>query len=103
MSDEKIYCGSVKEISLQNGKILKVSLNLSELLNQYAEHGYMSKTGKKMMTLKISERREVGQYGETHTVMVDTWKPVKQDVPAQNYGKMEQKDPVKDFQSDIPF
>jgi len=101
---DHIYCGSGKEKDFGNGSILSVSINLTELLNNYAEHGYMSKDGtRKMITLKIGKRREVGKYGETHTVEIDTWKPTK---PAQgvSHSQNQPDDCIPpDFPDDIPF
>ena len=67
---EKIYCGSAKKITTQYGDIVKISMTksdvqkLSENLN---EKGFVN--------LKIQERREADKYGNTHSVLIDDWKP----------------------------
>jgi len=100
---DKIYCGSATEKKFDNGgEILKVSLDFQALLNGFAEWGYLTKDGKKKMTLKISRRREVGKYGETHTVEIDTFKPTKQ-VEQAPIQVQTQKPEQPEFESDIPF
>jgi len=84
---EKIYCGSAKARQTQYGEELTVSVNVSKVLENLLEHGYVSKNQEKFITLKISQRKETGKYGETHTVIIDTWKPDssrKQAQPEQN-------------------
>ena len=109
MMADHIYCGSGKEKDFGNGTLLSVSINLTELLKNYAEHGYLSKDGqRKMMTLKVGRRREVGKYGETHTVEIDTWKPTKQPEssgvrPSQNQQAAQRDSMPLDFPSDIPY
>ena len=73
---DHIYCGSGKERVFENGgNVLTVTLNIDEILAQYDAYGFTTNTGKRTIKVKISRRREVGQYGETHTVEIDTWKP----------------------------
>jgi hypothetical protein len=76
MSDEtkKIYVprSGCKSVTFQSGKsILKLSFKVQDLIPFLQEHvnekGYIN--------FGISERREVGQYGDTHCVWLDTWKP----------------------------
>ena len=112
MSD-KIYCGSAKARDTQYGEQLTVSINLTALLANYGEHGYIAKSDNKMMTLKINRRKEVGKYGETHTCEIDTFKPTRsgngQSVPEnrQDAGKGGSRASGEGlqggFQSDIPF
>jgi outer membrane protein assembly factor BamA len=69
MSD-KIYCGNAKAIETKYGEIMKVSFSRSDIekLNQNLnEKGYVN--------LNITERREADKYGNTHSVVIDTWKP----------------------------
>lgn len=84
MAGEKLYCGSAKSRDTQYGEELTVSVNLSECEKQFKEHGYISKTGSNFITLKVQRRKEVGKYGETHTVTVDTWKPEKRQEGTSN-------------------
>lgn len=86
MAGEKLYCGSAKARDTQYGEELTVSVNLSECERQFKEHGYVSKSGNNFITLKVQRRKEVGKYGETHTVIVDTWKPENRQQGASNQG-----------------
>ena len=97
---ERFYCGSAKSRDTQYGEQLTVSVDLTECTRLFGDHGYITKDGKKhYITLKINRRREVGKYGETHTVEVDTWKPEQKQAIVQH--------PVspsaQDFPDDIPF
>lgn len=75
MSEQnKIYVpkSGAKEITFQSGKkILKLNFKANELIAFLNQH----KNDKGYVTLGVSERREVGQYGDTHCVWLDTWKP----------------------------
>lgn len=67
---DKIYCGSGKEIDGKYGKMLKLSFSKTDietLLANLNEKGWVN--------LIASERKEVGKFGETHSITVDTWKP----------------------------
>lgn len=75
MADEqKIYVPkcSAKQITFASGKtILKLGIHAETMIaflkaNQNAK-GYVN--------LGISSRRETGQYGDTHSVWLDTWQP----------------------------
>lgn len=74
---EKIYCGSAKEVTFNDGgSVINVSLEMDKLEEYFKEFGFTSTTsGKRFLKLKIGRRRETGRFGETHTVEVDTWKP----------------------------
>ena len=114
MGDEqqKIYAPktSAKQVTFNSGKsILKLGIHaetMIEFLRQHAnEKGYVN--------LGISERREVGQYGDTHCVWLDTWKPnqQRQDQPTQRRtqpqpepaAKADRSDLLPDETDSIPF
>lgn len=95
---EHIYCGSGKEKKFDN-EILSLSINLSELLAQFLEHGFTTEAGKKIIKLKVGRRRDVGKYGETHTVEIDTWKPDS----SKSGIRPSQNPPSDGFPDDIPF
>lgn len=60
-----------KEIQLREGALLKLSFKADALIEwlkgKANEKGYVN--------LCVSKRKQVGQYGDTHTVSLDTWKP----------------------------
>lgn len=68
--ESKIYVGSWKEIDGKYWKMLKLSFSKTDietLLANLNEKGWVN--------LIASERKEVGKFGETHSITVDTWKP----------------------------
>lgn len=80
MNNEKTYIQgvSVKEIQLKSGGILKMGINKEKFLEHIKsipanEKGYIN--------LGISQRKEVGKYGDTHSVWLDTWKPEQRQQP----------------------
>ncbi len=66
----RIYCGSGKKADKFD--IINVSVCLSDLPKEFITEG---KNGKKYIKLKVVGKREPDQYGKTHSVEVDTWKP----------------------------
>lgn len=77
---EKIYCGSGKKKEFNNGgSITSVMLNLDVLNQQFEEYGFTTDQGKKMIKVNVSTLKNgVDQYGKTHSVEIDTWKPEPQ-------------------------
>lgn len=73
---DHIYCGSGKEKTFADGgSIITVTLNVDELLANYEQYGFTTNAGKRTIKVKVGRRKNVGQYGETHTVEIDTFKP----------------------------
>jgi broad-specificity NMP kinase len=67
---EKIYCGSAKQIETQYGQMMKVSMSRADVEKLQAnlnEKGYVN--------LKIQERQSADKFGNTHSVLIDTWQP----------------------------
>ena len=58
---------SAKEIDWQFGKFLNVSLKFEELEQYVNDRGYIN--------LTVSPRKEVGQYWDTHSIILNEWKP----------------------------
>jgi hypothetical protein len=104
MADEqKTYINgiSAKQVTFTSGKsILKLNINVAKLIEQLQQHA----NEKGYVNLGISERREKGKYGETHTVWLDTWKPTPKheapDVPKP--APWEESKPVQSDDS-LPF
>ena len=72
----KIYVGNGKEKKFDaGGSIIAVTLNLDQLIKEYNEHGYVNNKNERMIRIDVGTRREVGQYGDTHTVTLSTWHP----------------------------
>jgi len=73
---DKIYVGSGKEKKFDNGgSLISVTLDLDILIKEYENHGFLSNKGEKKIKITVGQRRSVGEYGDTHTVTVDTWHP----------------------------
>tara|TARA_Y100000114_G_scaffold156586_1_gene184266 strand:+ start:664 stop:927 length:264 start_codon:yes stop_codon:yes gene_type:complete len=69
---EKIYIGNGTEKF--DGGIVQFSLNLTKLKNEASEHMF-EYNGDKFIKLKVVKKREADEYGKTHYVEVDTFKP----------------------------
>ncbi len=80
---EKIYCGSGKRKTFDWGSIVEETLDLDVLIEAFNAHGYVSKQGKRMIKTTISQRKEEGNYGETHYSTINTWHPMEYNVPEQ--------------------
>lgn len=69
---EKIYVGNGTEKF--DGGIVQFSLNLTKLSKDAGEHMF-DYNGEKYIKLKVVKKREADEYGKTHYVEVDTFKP----------------------------
>ena len=99
MSD-KIYCGNGKEKTFQDGgSIISVMLDLDTLEREFANYGFTTDQKKRKIRINVGKRREVDQYGNTHLISIDTWKPAQQGHPASKPA------PGNDdgFQDEIPW
>lgn len=115
---EKIYVGSGKERQTQYGAELDLQLEIDDLAKYVTDYGYVNKAGKHVVRLKVGKRREVGKFGETHTLEINTWKPDTSAPRTQNGNSYQNRtesaptprhEPTKqdsdqsDFPDDIPF
>jgi hypothetical protein len=84
---EKIYVGNGTEKF--DGDMVQFSLNLTKLGKDASEHMF-EYNGEKFIKLKIAKKKDgADEYGKTHYIEVDTWKPEPKKV-----------EPVED---DLPF
>jgi hypothetical protein len=74
MSD-KIYVGNGKTINTKYGDYLKITVDLDSLIREFENYGFTTNAGKRKIKLDIPKRREPDNYGNTHAVTIDTWKP----------------------------
>lgn len=79
---EKIYCGTGKKITFQDGgSLIKLLIGPNDLqaINQWAQgnNGWTN--------IKVCSRREPDQRGNTHYLEIDQWKPESQQQPAQEF------------------
>jgi len=79
MSELKTYFGNAKEVNFQDGgSLIRISFNrddLQRMMGLLNEAGYIN--------LKCQKRLTPSQYGHTHSVVLDTWKPSGSAQPAQ--------------------
>lgn len=73
MENKKIFVGS----GIEFGKYGDVNINicLSDLPAEFRVKS--EKNGKVYIKLTVSKKKEKDQYGKTHSVTVNTWKPEK--------------------------
>jgi|TARA_R110000787_G_scaffold175961_1_gene288281 hypothetical protein len=80
-----LKCSAKKKEFANGGSLLSLGIKAEDLTAFIAEHtnerGYVN--------LTIKERREVGRYGDTHAVTLDTWVATPKAAPIT--------------ESDIPF
>ena len=68
---EKIFlkCSAKEKTFPNGGSILNLGIKVSDLLEFAQRHvnerGYLN--------LSVQSRREIGKFGDTHTVSLDTW------------------------------
>jgi len=75
MNEEKIYVGSGKKHAEYD--IVNVSVCLSDLPKEHM----FEYQGKQYIKLTVAAKKETDQYGKTHYVAVDTWKPEEKAEP----------------------
>ena len=77
--NDKIYCGRGKTFG-QYGTI-SVSICLDDIPAEYITKS--DKNGKRYVKINVDAKREADDYGNTHTVTVDTWKPTGRSAPVK--------------------
>ena len=70
-----LYCGSGKMVETEYGKLVNVSVCLDQIP---AEFTNTDKQGRKWANLVLAKRKETSEYGETHSLRVNTWRPDKE-------------------------
>jgi len=79
---EKIYVGSGKEKF--DGDMVNITVNLS-IVKLATNHIYSDTKGSKWIRLNVVKRKDgADDYGNTHYVAVDTWKPQTPKTKAEN-------------------
>jgi len=75
MSEEKIYVGGAKEVSGNFGEFHKISFKREDL-----ELMMQNLNAKGYVNLNMNKRKQPSQYGQTHSLIIDTWQPDTQQV-----------------------
>jgi len=93
MSDKKYISGSARAVQTQHWEIVNLSLKLSDMQSIVNDKWYVN--------MSIMKRKEVGQYGDTHYVVENDYKPkAKQEEAMQVAGFTEKSRTELD---DVPF
>lgn len=73
----KIYLGNGREKKRQNGdSFITASICIDDIQNLKDEHISVAENGKRYVKICINPYREgANQYGNTHSISVDTYKP----------------------------
>lgn len=98
---DKIYVGNGKTKTTQYGDLLSVTLDLDTLVREFDNHGFLSGKGEKKIKVTILKKKEIGEYGDTHYLTLDTWHPSSYVPPGLGKPVFETPD-IKDGE-DIPF
>jgi hypothetical protein len=69
---DRIYVGN--GVEKFDGDMVEFSLNLSKLKNEAASHMF-EYNGDKFIKLKVAKMKSTNDYGKTHYVEVNTYKP----------------------------
>lgn len=95
---DKIFIGTVKTREGKFGAFQSISFSkkdYEEMAKHFNDRGYIN--------LVMNARKEVGQYGETHSVSIDNWKPEPRE-GGQNIARARGKYPQSNISpEDVPF
>ena len=69
---DKIYVGN--GVEKFDGDMVEFSLNLTKLGKEATDHMF-EYNGEKFIKLKVAKMKETNEYGKTHYVEVNTYKP----------------------------
>ena len=84
MGTEKIYIGTAKEkVFDDGGSVIKITMSLDGMKEHFDKYGFITDKGMHKIKLIVSKRREEDQYGNTHYVTIDTWKPEPTETPSE--------------------
>jgi len=89
MSEQKIYVGGATEKNGNFGEFHKISFKREDLdlmIQNLNAKGYVN--------LNMNKRREPSQYGQTHSLVIDTWQPDPQQVQQFQQGQHQMQAPV---------
>ncbi len=73
---EKIYIGNGKEKHFNDGgSVINLTIGLDGIAQYFKDYGFTTDQGKKKLKLVVQKRREIDQYGNSHYVCIDQFKP----------------------------
>ena len=73
MAESKVFlrCSAKEKTFPNGGSVINVGIKVADLIEFANKHG----NARVYLNLSIGARREVGQYGDTHSVTLDTYEP----------------------------
>jgi len=94
MSKDKIFIGS--GVEKFDGNLIESAICLTDITKDASAYIY-EYNGKKYINIKVQKKKDgADEYGKTHFVEVNTWKPEKQAEAPKNTT-------VKEEVDDLPF
>lgn len=78
MANDKIYVGS--GVEKFNGGLIEISI----CMDQIPQEWIFEYNGKKYLKLKVQKKKQPDNYGKTHSVEINTYKPVGQNSGQSN-------------------
>jgi len=96
----KTYVGNGKEKQFDDGSVINISFSEKDLDTMRAN---LNKGG--WINLTCAKRKEVGKYGETHSIYVNDWKPTVQKDTVQKDSTVQNNSGVSfdDMDENFPF
>lgn len=94
--EQKTYVGSGKKTSQYD--IVNISICIDDLQPHIFEYN-----GKKYAKLTVAAKKEADQYGKTHSVSINTWKPDETNNGSNVANNATVAPELKDDNGDLPF
>ena len=85
MSQEKIYVGGAKEKTGNFGVFHSISFSAQDVATLQA-----NLNAKGYVNLNMNQRQSPSQYGQTHSLVIDTWQPTPQGQATQQPQQFQQ-------------
>ena len=96
MSNEKIYVGGAKEKTGNFGVFHSISFSAQDVATLQA-----NLNAKGYVNLNMNQRQSPSQYGQTHSLVIDTWQPTPQGQATQQPQQFQQA--PQQFQQGAPI
>jgi hypothetical protein len=98
MSNEKIYVGGAKEKTGNFGVFHSISFSAQDVATLQA-----NLNAKGYVNLNMNQRQSPSQYGQTHSLVIDTWQPTPQGQAPQQPQQFQQPQQAQPFQQGAPI
>ena len=98
MSNEKIYVGGAKEKTGNFGVFHSIRFSAQDVATLQA-----NLNAKGYVNLNMNQRQSPSQYGQTHSLVIDTWQPTPQGQAPQQPQQFQQPQQAQPFQQGAPI